>query len=187
MIIFLNGTSSSGKTTAARQLQELSADYVLNFSIDQILYALPPTALKRMTTGLKNPGLNFLKLEKGFYRCVRALADLDHKQIVDTAITSRESAREMVEAWDGVTVLMVGLICDAKVLEKRETARADRAKGEAVSQLSKIHSYCKYDLLLDSAVLTPVEIASSILKFVDSESPLHGFNKTKEFLKTELD
>ena len=50
-IICLNGTSSSGKTAIAKELQALLPKVYLNFSIDSILYSLPPSALARMTHG----------------------------------------------------------------------------------------------------------------------------------------
>jgi chloramphenicol 3-O phosphotransferase len=73
MIICLNGPSSSGKTAIAKELQELFGGYPLYFSIDNLLYSLPPSALKRMMTGQKNPGLDYSKLEEGFYKSVKGL------------------------------------------------------------------------------------------------------------------
>gem|GEM_PF-4292191 len=46
MIIYLNGTSSSGKTTVAYKLQELIKEHVFYFSIDTLLYTLPKNTLE---------------------------------------------------------------------------------------------------------------------------------------------
>ena len=166
MIICLNGTSSSGKTTLAKKLQEIFPGYLLNFSIDHILYSLPPSALAKMTSGQANPGLQYSQLEEGFYQCVRVLAELGHDLVIDNAIVSEKSAKRMEEALQGFKVIRVGLNCDLDELKKRELNRGDRTIGEAERQNETIHQFCKYDILIDCTNGDPKRSAREILDWI---------------------
>jgi len=179
MVILINGTSSSGKTAVAKELQEILGGYPLNFSIDSVLYGLPGSALKRMTTGQKNPGLSYTKLEEGFYKCARALADLGHDLVIDNAIVTPRSAKLMVEYLNGISVLMVGLTCSTDELKRRELQRGDRTIGEAESQVDIIHKHCVYDVHLDSTKLSPLILAQEIQAHIEKGSPWSGFENTK--------
>ncbi len=164
MIIVLNGPSSSGKTSIARELQELLPNYVLNFSIDSILYSLPPSALKRMTTGQKNPGLDYFKLEIGYYKCARVLADAGHSLVLDNAVITETAAKELYANFSELKLIVIGVICSTIELDRREKRRGDRTLGEAASQQATVHKYLKYDFTVDSSSSTPKEIAEEIIK-----------------------
>lgn len=182
MIICLNGTSSSGKTSVAKCLQELMGGYPLNFSIDHILYALPESALQKMIKGQENKELKYQTLEEGFYSCVRSLAGLGHDLIIDNSITSSVSARMLVEYLDHHDVVMVGIHCGIDELKRRESVRRDRTVGLAESQIAKVHLYCQYDLILDSTKNSVEGLAKTCLSFIKSDHARTGLSKTKALM-----
>lgn len=162
IVVVLNGTSSSGKTTIARAFQERAPSLFLNFSIDSILYALPPSALDRIVGGADISDLRLPELVRAYYGCVRRLLDLGHDLVIDHAITAQYHVDLLREATEGHRVLLVGLDCAAEILNEREKARGDRRVGLAAQQLATIHELLRYDLFIDTAAVGPEEAAARI-------------------------
>ena len=180
-VVVLNGTSSSGKTTIARAFQEVAPRIFLNFSIDSILYALPPSAVDRIVAGADISDLNYPELVSAYYACVRPLLDLGHDLVIDNAITSRFQAEHLVIAVDGHHVVMVGLDCPADALTDRERARGDRRQGMAVAQQPHIHSWLSYDLMIDTSQHDPQSAAQQILS-VTASGTCEAFERTRKTL-----
>lgn len=163
-VVVLNGTSSSGKTTLAREFQELAPSRFLNFSIDSILQALPPSTTRSIAEGESIADLRLADLHAAYFACVRQLATLGHDLVIDNAITSRFQAERLVEAVDGHRVLMVLVACSEDVLRKREHARGDRRMGMAVAQLPSIARWLQYDLQIDTSVIPATDGARAIVE-----------------------
>ena len=162
-VIVLNGTSSSGKTTVARAFQELAPRVFLNFSIDSILYALPQSAVDRIVSGADITDLNYPKLVRAFYACVRQLLNLGHDLIIDNAVTAPYHVELLDKAIESHDALLVGLDCPEEILRQRERDRGNRHEGLATQQRSRIHSLLHYDLMIDTSTTTPVEAASRVV------------------------
>lgn len=163
-VVVLNGTSSSGKTTVARAFQALAPRLFLNFSIDSILYALPPGALDRIQRGAGISDLPLPELVRGFYACVRELLALGHDLVIDHAVTAPYHVELLRAATAGHAVVLVGLDCPAEVLRRREADRGDRRPGLAEEQRGRIHSLLTYDLFFDTSELSAEEIARRIVE-----------------------
>ncbi len=160
-VVVLNGTSSSGKTTIARAFQEAAPRLFLNFSIDSILYALPPAILERLKRG-ESTDLRFLELVRGFCACVRELLALGHDLVIDHAVVTEAEAELLKAAVKGHRVLLVGLDCAVEVLAERERGRGDRRPGLAAMQCERIHQWLEYDLRIDSGRVSAEEAARMI-------------------------
>ena len=167
-VVVLNGTSSSGKTTIARAFQEIAPGLFLNFSIDSILYALPASAIGRIERGDDITDLKLPQLVRAFYGCVGRLLELGHNLVIDHAVTAQYHAEALNAAVATHDVLMVGVDCPPHVLEAREKQRGDRRPGMAVQQSATIHKWLRYDLMIDSAELSPEEAATRIVAALKS-------------------
>ena len=161
-VVVLNGTSSSGKTTIARVVQEIAPRLFLNFSIDSILYTLPPPILERLKRGEWAGDIRILDLVRAFYACVRELLALGHDLVIDHAVMTEAEAEMLKDAVHGHEVLTVGLDCPVDVLAERERIRGDRRPGLAAAQCERVHRWLEYDLRIDSARLSPEEAAGEI-------------------------
>lgn len=161
-MVVLSGASSSGKTSIARAFQEIAPRLFLNFSIDNILYALPPSIVARMERG-EPANVPFLELVRGYYACVRELAALGHDLVIDHAISTRAEADLLLAAIDGLDVLLVGIDCPVEVLNERERRRGDRRPGLAARQCERVHQWLDYDLRVDSSRVTADEAARQIV------------------------
>jgi len=169
-IVVLNGTSSSGKTSIARAFQELAPGVFLNFSIDSILYALPPSAIARIQHGEPIEDLRYPELVRAFYACVRELAALGHDLVIDHAVISQREADLLSSAVAGQRVLRVGLECPLDVLRERERARGDRRSGLAEAQHPRIHRWLEYDLTIDTAAMSAEDAARAIARTLESRA-----------------
>ena len=167
LVIVLNGTSSSGKTTIARAFQEVAAPRIfLNFSIDNILGSLPQSAIDRIVSGEDISDIRLPDLIRAFYACTGQLLDLGHDLIIDHAITAQYHADLLASAIEKHQTILVGLDCPPHVSGEREKARGDRRIGLAEQQRARIHSLLQYDLMIDTSAVSPQEAAARILQMV---------------------
>ena len=161
-IVVLNGTSSSGKTSIARAWQARARTIFLNFSIDSVLYALPQHVLDAIIRGDEVPELRYRDLVRGYYACVRELANLGHDLVIDNAVTTEWMAAALRDAVAGHRTLYVAIDCSPDTLDARERARGDRRPGLARQQCSRIHQWLAYDVRIDSEDLSPEDAAAAI-------------------------
>lgn len=153
-IIFLNGTSSSGKSTLARALQSRLPEPHMHVAIDAFFHMYP----ERIWNATRQEDHDaFLRLVpsvvSGVQRSVAALAGAGNRLILDHVLEDPAWLRECVERWDGLDVLFVGVRCPLPELERREAARGDRAAGLARYQFERVHTHGLYDVELDTSVL----------------------------------
>lgn len=144
-ILFLNGTSSSGKTTLAKSLQRQLADVYLHVPLDSFGIMFPESKLgNRELCFVEAP-----KLRTGFYRSVAALVECGNKVIVDT-VANQGDARVFKPFFSLFDVVYVGVKCPLEELERRELARGDRNLGLARSQFMEVHQFLSYEIEVDT-------------------------------------
>lgn len=158
-IIFLNGTSCSGKTTIAHSLQKILDDPYLHVSVDDFLKMLP-----QQYRNVRNPS-NYRAIYKavsGMHHCVAALAAAGNNVIVDTVLANKDNVAECVFILAHYRVTFVGVFCPLEELERRERERDDRYAGMARAQFDHVHEHQIYDLEVDSSIESVEQIAEKI-------------------------
>jgi chloramphenicol 3-O phosphotransferase len=147
-IILLNGASSSGKSTLARELQNALPEPFWHYSIDHLRDAnvLPMVRIKSGEFPWIAQRPAFFD---GFHRSVAAFAAAGNHQIVEHIVETQAWMARLVALLGSFDVFFVGIHCPLEELERRETARGDRRVGEARADLRIIHSFGAYDLELD--------------------------------------
>lgn len=161
-IIFLNGTSSSGKSTLAKQLQASLADPYLHIEVDQFLGTLPE---KFRDWSKPENARAVYKLVSGMHRCVGMLAAAGNNLMVDTVLANNDNLAECVFVLAHLRVTFVGVYCDIAEAERRESKRADRKPGLAREQTAHVHVHGIYDLKVDTAAESPEQAAARIVEF----------------------
>lgn len=148
-IIIINGPSSSGKTTLALALQKQFDIPFIRFSFDLFLdhKALP---MEQIRTGTFSWDLMRPSVFKGIDQCLPALATAGNNIIFDHIIESKMWLHHLLSLLSGLDVFFVGLHCSLPELERRESQRGDRRKGEAHQDFQTVHSITSYDLELNS-------------------------------------
>ena len=178
-IIFLNGTSSSGKTTIAKALQESLSDPYMHLSVDDFIGMYPqwlwgPQAGKEMY-------LHILPaIISGIHGCVAALAYSGNNIILDHVLQEKEWLIECIDKWDGLDVLFVGVKCPIEIAEQREKVRGDRNIGTARYQFERVHVHELYDIEFDTSALTVEDCVARIIDKVEKNTALTAFDEIAE-------
>lgn len=159
-IIFLNGVSSSGKSTIAKLLQKRLAEPFLHMQLDAFIDMLPHVDDELV-----------LKMAPGFHRSIAAMARAGNNVIADhVLVADGDWLRECVHLLTGY-VLFVGLHCPLPELERREKDRDARRQGFARAQFDIVHSGKVYDVEFDTSQLKPAECVQEIVTFYSDQEP----------------
>ncbi len=191
-IIFLNGTSSAGKTTLAHALQEeLDAPW-LHVSLDQYRDGLPAKyrGLNAPRGSKGEAGLNVVPVTdngpphtavvfgeagktvlQGMRRAIRALVDAGTNVIIDDIILEAGFLQDYLEVLRGVDVLFVGVTCSMDVINRREALRPGRFPGTALGHLEVCHAHGDYDVTVDTGSQSPRACARKVIEFLESGTP----------------
>jgi chloramphenicol 3-O phosphotransferase len=166
--ILLNGTSSSGKTTVSKALQQFVPDlahvgigniYKLYIEMFREDYPHPfdwsegrykrQVALREMLVST-----SIILLKQGFSVCIDTVLDgRYHQEHMEYYLSSLQDFKP----------IFIGVKCDLPVLEIREKERGDRPVGLARSQLEEgVHENRPYDFTVDNTSNTPLENAKII-------------------------
>lgn len=177
-IIFLNGTSSSGKTTLAKALQEKLSDPYMYISIDDFFHMYPD----RFLSPTDRKGVQVLKklvpaVLSGLHRSVAALAQSGNNVLVDHLLQEEGLLQECVEYWAGIDVLFVGVKCPLEIAEQRERERGDRNIGTARYQFERVHIHELYDLEIDTSLLSVDECVARIIRWISNKPEESAFQK----------
>ena len=191
-IIFLNGTSSAGKTTLAYELQERFEIPFNHVGLDQFRDGLPDKfrGLNAPAGSNGERGLNVVpetncqqpytrvtfgidgkKMLKGMRRAMAAMVKSGNNIIVDDIILEPEFLNDYLEVFAPFDVYFVGVRCPKTVINDREQARPGRFPGTAVGHFDVCHQHDCYDVEVDTSVSTPTFCAEKIVEHMTSNSP----------------
>lgn len=164
-IIFLNGASSSGKSTLAKQLQDALDEPFLHVCSDQLVDSgfLPrPRPENELFDWWHQVRPRFFA---GFHRCLPALAGAGNELIVDHIIEFASWRTDLASLLTGLDVYLVGVHCDLDEIDRRERARGDRRIGEGRTHVSVdgIHTFGPYDFEVDTTAGVNARLAESII------------------------
>lgn len=168
-IIFINGTSSSGKTSLLKALQKKLQEPYLDMGIDKFIWMLPSRYLDRplwdeVLGKALHAGPVGLSLFSGMHHAIAAAASRGNNVIADHALVEKAWVDECASLFAGMNAYLIGLYCPLEVLEQREKDRKDRTLGQARLQFDVIHKYTKYDLELDTSKLTTEVCADNVIE-----------------------
>ncbi|MFN8495259.1 MAG: hypothetical protein U0350_47095 [Caldilineaceae bacterium] len=179
-IVFLNGTSSAGKTTLAKALQASLDEPYLCMGIDHFLSSVPQR-LFVYTDDENHPavegwlllfrdgklvevprlGPTALHLLQGMYATLGALADAGINVIFDDVIYDPRVLQSAISELSERNALFVGIRCPLEVVIRREQERGDRAGGAALFH-SLVHAHGRYDLEVDTSLYRAQEGAAQV-------------------------
>ncbi len=191
-IIVLNGTSSSGKSTTAKALQNLLDEPYLHIGIDTFIFALPKRYLNQPLWSevfdytLKDgrieaitAGLRGHQLFSAMHHSLRTLALLGQNIVVDHVLLEPAWVDECAALFDSLDAWSIGIKCRLDVLEQREKDRKDRTLGAAQAQFNVVHAYCRYDFEVDTSLATAAECAQQIKDYLATHPIPTAFQQMK--------
>lgn len=167
-VIFLNGTSGSGKSSLAKELQNQLDEPFWHVSSDQFINAklLPLRDFEGGKFAWASMRPHFFE---AFHSCLPAIAKSGNNLIVDHIIEEVTWLEKLQENLKDLDVFFVGVYCDLLELEKREKQRLaenpaiKRFVGESQEHLHT-HSFCEYDFEVDTTNISVVENCSKIIQ-----------------------
>ena len=187
-IIFLNGCSSSGKTSIARAIQHESPELWLSFGVDTFIDMIP---FGRQEPYLKFiPGKNdrgpIMHVESGpegeklfsvMPQFAEMLAASGNNLIIDEVLFDEEALKAYFQKLKAHTVYYIGVFCDLEVMQEREVLRRDRYAGLSNDQEGRVHQGVlnSYDFKVDTTAISPFEAARLILKYIDDNTVPEAF------------
>lgn len=168
-IIFLNGTSSSGKSSLLKALQIRLQEPYLDMGIDKFIWMLPKRYLDRplwddVLGKAHQSGPVGLTLFSGMHHAIAAAASRGNNILADHVFVEKAWVDECAALFAGMNAYLVGLTCPLEILEQREKDRKDRTLGQARLQYEVIHKYTKYDLELDTSKLSIEECTEQVVE-----------------------
>lgn len=181
-IIFINGTSSSGKTSLLKALQNRLEDPYLDMGIDRFIWMLPKRYLDRplwddvLGKAVQSGPLG-LVLFSGMHHAIAATAKRGLNVIADHVFVEKAWVDECASLFADMNAYLIGLYCPLEVLEQREKDRKDRTLGQAREQFDVIHKYVIYDLELDTSTLTLEECAEKVIERL--KTPPEAFKRLR--------
>ena len=156
-IIFLNGTSSSGKTTLATALREAldapfcfyASDQLADAGFRTIRASFIVRDSKRRVRHDPASGER-QRFFDGFHRSIAAFAQAGNDLIVEHIIEEQSWADKLNILLGDLDVFRIGVHAPIEEIERRERDRGNRQVGEARYHL-KTHGFCTYDLEVDTS------------------------------------
>jgi len=175
-IIFLNGTSSSGKSSIARELLDILDDEVW-FHVGVDMFNAMRTK-REMEEAELNEALKRTRM--GFHRSIAAMAEAGNSVVVDHVLSEPWRLADCLDVLSPYQVVFVGVRCDLEELIRRETARGDRPSGLAALQHDLVHRHGDYDFECDSGAQSPRECAEQIKAFLPNQPESTAFDRLRE-------
>jgi len=176
-IIFLNGTSSSGKSSIAGQLLLVLDRPYFHMSVD----AINSMRAKERTRELAPAELDAVlaRTRAGFHRAVAGMAQAGNDIVADHVLSEQWRLLDCLTVLAGLDVVFVGVRCSGPELERRERARGDRAPGHAAAQERQVHARGVYDIECDTTVTSPLDCALAIKDFLARRSTPGAFDRLR--------
>lgn len=159
-IVLLNGTTSSGKSSIARELLARLDPPWFHLAVDAFGAMRSVPATDRLTAD-EWPQVA-RRTRAGFHRAVAGMAAAGNDVVADHVLSEPWRLADLLDVFAPYDVLFVGVRCSLAELERRERARGDRQPGAARAQYEVVHAHGRYDLEVDSGVLDAAACADRI-------------------------
>ncbi len=185
-IIYLNGPSSSGKSTLAHALQQKLTEPYLVIGIDNLIDMMPKKSNDwyhdveiegfSFQATINNDNKKVYRINAGPYgqRIIQALKDTvvtlaltGFNIIIDDVAFGKEAAELWRKTLSPFTVLWVGVTAPIEILEQRELERRDRKRGSARWQAEHVHQDVQYDIMVDTHAQSIQDIIMQLMQYTN--------------------
>jgi chloramphenicol 3-O phosphotransferase len=177
-VIFLNGVSSSGKTTVAKTIQKKLAEPYCWLSVDNFIHTMGDRfSGDEFDEFMKAGGFKWiLKAINAFHKSIKIFSDAGLNVIADHVLQESSWLDECLDLLKDSDVLFVHVTCPVEELRRREAERGDRPVGQGESQLAMLNPKDGvYDLVIDTFNNSKDECADEIIKLLEQPEKFTAF------------
>ena len=161
-IIFLNGVTSSGKTSIAEALQER----------DDVFFYVVANDLFQEMVGDKFLREDYWKYLSEviimMYHTAKLYSDMGKNVLIDGILVERDEIKphyqQLMEILKENPLDIVEVYCPLDICRERNIARGDRYETQSEEQHELMAQNIKYSLRVDTSVNSPEECAEMIVK-----------------------
>lgn len=160
-IVFLNGVTSSGKTSIVEALQDR----------DDIFFYVVANDLFQEMVGEKFLRENYWKYLSEviimMYHTAKLYSDMGKHVLIDGILVEREEItphyQQLLEILKDNPLDLVEVYCPLEICRKRNIARGDRYENQSAEQASLMASDIAYSLRVDTSLYSAPECAERIV------------------------
>jgi chloramphenicol 3-O phosphotransferase len=183
-IIFLNGTSSSGKSTLIKGLQAALDEPFLELGLDKFIWMLPKRYFNQpywdeILGKADTAGDLGHQLVHTMHRAIHSTALAGMNVLADHVLVEPGWVRDCAEIFHDQQAYLIGVRCELSVLEQREKERRDRTLGQAHKQYEKVHAHGVYDFEVDTGMYRPEETIQPLIDYLSSNPTPCAFKALK--------
>ena len=171
--IILNGTSSSGKTSIAKEIQRQWGEPIFHASID----TFTGMVAHRLIEDKEKRKRVLMACATNLNRFLQSFRSSEFPVIVDIVFDFDDLRTGILSSLEGIPLFLVGLRCCIEELERREKNRGNRKLGLAKWQNDIVHSNIDYDLEIDTEQMLASAAASAIITAVRKKFGKQGEDK----------
>ena len=161
-IIFLNGVTSSGKTSIVEALQERR---------DQFFYVVANDLFQEMVGEqyLEEDYWKYLsEVIIMMYHTAKLYSDLGKNVLIDGILVERDEIKphyeKLMEIMKDSPLSIVEVYCPLDICKQRNIERGDRYESQSDEQAELMSNDIKYTMRVDTSVNSPAECAEQIVK-----------------------
>ena len=161
-IIFLNGVTSSGKTSIVEALQERR---------DQFFYVVANDLFQEMVGEqyLEEDYWKYLsEVIIMMYHTAKLYSDLGKNVLIDGILVERDEIKphyeKLMEIMKDSPLSIVEVYCPLDICRQRNIERGDRFESQSDEQAELMSKDIKYAMRVDTSKNTPAECAEQIVK-----------------------
>ena len=159
-VIYLNGVTSTGKSSVVQALRQLGADF---YYLSDDIFEDNIIAIDYQAPGYWEALSQAVFL---MYRTAKLFSEHGKTVVIDSMLLERPEFaphyEKMLEIFRGYPLFMVELHCPLEICRLRNLKRKDRQEYQSHEQAQLMAQQVNYDLRLDTSALSPVQCARQI-------------------------
>ena len=174
-IIFLNGVTSSGKTSIAKAIQDIADEQFYHLSND-MFFPLEWQMIHDKyfdKAGEKAISKYMSEAIIMMYRFAKVVVEQGINIVIDGMLEELDGFMEfysknnydiLLDIFSGYNIFMVEVFCPLDECRRRNIARGDRGENQSHEQNEIMNKTIKYSSLVDTSVDSAYECANKILE-----------------------